>query len=70
MPWFWITSGLASFLVGMMYEKETERPVVDSSTGIDLSWWDKTRWLLWDLAHTGFIKRHANGGAFNKYFRQ
>lgn len=42
MPWFWITSGLASFLVGMMYEKESERPVVDSSAGIDLSWWDKT----------------------------
>lgn len=39
----WIASGLASFVIGVMYEKESNEPVVESSSGqIDLSWWDKT----------------------------
>lgn len=42
MPWMWIASGLASFVIGVVYEKETDKPVVESSKGLDLSWWDKT----------------------------
>lgn len=38
----WIISGLASFITGIIYEKATEQPVIESSTDIDLSWWDKT----------------------------
>ena len=43
MPLIWVgLSGLASFIVGVVYEKESEKPIVDSSSGVDLSWWDKT----------------------------
>lgn len=38
----WILSGLASFITGIVYEKATEKPVVESATGLNLSWWDKT----------------------------
>lgn len=43
MPLIWVgLSGLASFIVGIVYEKESEKPIIDSSSGVDLSWWDKT----------------------------
>ena len=43
MPLIWVgLSGLASFIVGVVYEKESEKPIIDSSSGVDLSWWDKT----------------------------
>ena len=38
----WIASGLASFVIGIVYEKATDEPVVDSSSGTNVSWWDKT----------------------------
>lgn len=38
----WIASGLASFVIGIVYEKSTDEPVVDSSSGANVSWWDKT----------------------------
>ena len=38
----WIASGLASFVIGIVYEKATDEPVVDCSSGTNVSWWDKT----------------------------
>lgn len=38
----WLLSGLSSFIIGVIYEKATEKPVVESTTGQNLSWWDKT----------------------------
>ena len=38
----WIISGLVSFVTGIVYEKATEQPVIESTKSIDLSWWDKT----------------------------
>ena len=39
----WIISGLTSFLVGIVYEKATDKEVIESvSQNVDLSWWDKT----------------------------
>lgn len=41
MPFIWIgVSALAGVLTGIVYEKETETPVVSQSTPY-FSWWDK-----------------------------
>ena len=41
MPFIWIgVSALAGVLTGIVYEKETETPVVSQSTP-SFSWWDK-----------------------------
>lgn len=39
---WWGLAGLSSFVLGVVYEKETDKQVVESSKGLDLSWWDKT----------------------------
>lgn len=39
---WWGLAGLSSFFLGVIYEKESDKPIVESSNGIDLSWWDKT----------------------------
>ena len=39
---WWGLAGLGSFVLGIIYEKESDEPVIESSTGVDLSWWDKT----------------------------
>lgn len=39
---WWGLAGLSSFVLGVIYEKETDKQVVESSKGLDLSWWDKT----------------------------
>lgn len=39
---WWGLAGLSSFILGVVYEKESDKPVIESSSGLDLSWWDKT----------------------------
>lgn len=42
MPFVWIgVSALAGVLTGIVYEKETETPVVQDSSSPSFSWWDK-----------------------------
>lgn len=42
MPLVWIgISALSGILTGIVYEKETETPVVQESNGLSFSWWDK-----------------------------
>ena len=43
MPFLWWgLAGLSSFILGVVYEKESDKPVIDSTSGANLSWWDKT----------------------------
>ena len=39
---WWGLAGVTSFVLGIVYEKESEQPTLNSSSGADLSWWDKT----------------------------
>lgn len=39
---WWGLAGLSSFILGVVYEKESGKPVIDSTSGANLSWWDKT----------------------------
>lgn len=42
MPFVWIgISALAGVLTGIIYEKETDVPVVQQSSTPSFSWWDK-----------------------------
>lgn len=42
MPLVWIgISALSGILTGIIYEKETETPVVQESSTPSFSWWDK-----------------------------
>lgn len=42
MPLIWIgVSALAGVLTGIVYEKETETPVVQTPSTPSFSWWDK-----------------------------
>lgn len=43
MPFIWWgLAGLSSFILGVVYEKESDKPVVEHAKGLDLGWWDKT----------------------------
>lgn len=53
----WLASGLASFVVGLVYEKATNKEVVTSDKGFNLSWWDKTLLVVLGLGAFYIVKR-------------
>jgi hypothetical protein len=54
----WIASGLASFAVGLIYEKQTSKELVTSTDSkISLGWWDKTLLVILGLGAFYIIKK-------------
>ena len=58
MPFLWWgLAGLSSFILGVVYEKESDKPVIDSTSGANLSWWDKTLLVVLGLGAYWLYKK-------------
>lgn len=53
----YILTGLASLIVGMVYEKETSQPVVQTPAEPSFSWWDKTLLVILGLGSYWIYKK-------------
>lgn len=58
MPFLWWgLAGLSSFILGVVYEKESDKPVIDSTSGLNLGWWDKTLLVVLGLGAYWIYKK-------------